>query len=127
MEFVVGRRVPLPGSVSPFAVTMSQCGVIAAVTLQGVHLFVSYLTPLRRIFAVSFLLYLLTTPSQCWDFTDQVFEGKPTGLLAAFGDFNSDKLTDTFIIADDQRSFSVLLAKSEAPFLYEEITNLSAT
>ena len=118
MEFVVGRKVPLPGSVSPFAVTMSQCGVVAAVTLQGVHLFVSYfVTPVRQILAISFFLCLLTTPSQCLDFTDQVFEGKPTGMLAAFGDFNSDKLTDTFIIADDQRSFSVLLAKAEAPFL----------
>ena len=50
MEYIVGRRVALPGSVSPYAVSLSQCGVVAAVTLQGVHLFVRYLVPLNSLF-----------------------------------------------------------------------------
>ena len=51
MEYIVGRRVALPGSVSPYAVSLSQCGVVAAVTLQGVHLFVRYLVPLNSFFS----------------------------------------------------------------------------
>ena len=118
MEYVIGRRVSLPGSVSLFTVVLSQFDALASITLRGFHTFLSYSAPLRtRILSISCLLCLLTRPSLCVDFTDQVFEGKPNGLLAAFGDFNSDKLTDAFVISDDQQSFSVLLAKAEPPYL----------
>ena len=35
------------------------------------------------------------------DATDKVFDKSPTGVIAAFGDFNADKYTDVFVISDD--------------------------
>ena len=130
MEYVVGTRVPLQRvTVTPFAVSTSECNVIAAITLQGIHLFVSFfarlsnvlhLSEMNRIRPLSFLFCFLIGGVMCLDFTDQVFEGKPLGLLAAFGDFNSDKLTDVFVIDNHQRSFGILLAYTESPFLRRE-------
>nr|CAG4641567.1 EOG090X03KG [Eurycercus lamellatus] len=71
------------------------------------------------------LLLCLVTESWCLDFTDKVFGGKLEGSLAAFGDFNSDKLTDTFVIDQDLKSFTILLAYAEPPYLRKE--HLSCT
>lgn len=128
MEYVIGNKVPLQRvTVTPFAVSTSENNVIAAITLQGVHLFVSYFVRLsntlptiemKRICPILFCF--LIGSSLGLDFTDQVFDGKPLGLLAAFGDFNSDKLTDVFVIDNHQHSFGVLLAYTEPPFLRRE-------
>lgn len=127
MEYVVGTKVPLQRvTVTPFAVTTSESNVIAAITLQGVHLFVSFFVRLSNMLHLSEMtsilisLFLLSGRVTCLDFTDQVFESKPRGLLAAFGDFNSDKLTDVFVIDNHQHSFGVLLAYTEPPFLRRE-------
>lgn len=121
MEYIVGTRVPLQRmTATGFAVTTSECNVIAAITLQGIHLFVSVFNH-RLSPAVFFLLCLLSAePVSALDFTDKVFEGKPLGLLAAFGDFNSDKLTDVFVVDNHQHSFGVYLAFTESPFLRRE-------
>lgn len=130
MEYVVGTKVPLQKmTVTPFAVTMSECNVIAAITLQGVHLFVSFFIRLSNVLRINqmnrhsvplIFFTLVIGGVMCLDFTDKVFEGKPLGLLAAFGDFNSDKLTDVFVIDNHRRSFGVLLAYTESPFLRRE-------
>lgn len=128
MEYVVGTKVPLQRvTVTPFAVSTSESNVIAAITLQGVHLFVSYFVRLSNTLRTSgmnqicpILFCFLIGRSLGLDFTDQVFDGKPLGLLAAFGDFNSDKLTDVFLIDNHQHSFGILLAYTEAPFLRRE-------
>nr|CAG4636881.1 EOG090X03KG [Ceriodaphnia reticulata] len=75
---------------------------------------------MNRIRPLSFLFCFLIGGVMCLDFTDKVFEGKPLGLLAAFGDFNSDKLTDVFVIDNHQQSFGILLAYTESPFLRRE-------
>nr|CAG4649201.1 EOG090X03KG [Scapholeberis mucronata] len=74
----------------------------------------------NRLFSVSLLVYSLSSGVLGLDYTDKVFEGKPYGLLAAFGDFNSDKLTDVFVVENHQHSFGVLLAYPEPPFLRRE-------
>lgn len=133
-------------TVAPFAMALSQCNTLAAVSLQGVHLFVSLLPcPLRYLcsslsvcrdggvrarepllplilFAVFAVAIILPAPVRCDDFTDQVFE--KTGLgqnqdrrLVAFGDFNADKLTDVFVVEDDLKSVRILLAHDKPPFL----------
>lgn len=128
MEYVIGTKVPLQRvTVTPFAVSTSECNVIAAITLQGVHLFVSYFTYISNMlgtFSVNrhiplFFCYIMGGVVGL-DYTDQVFDGKSLGLLAAFGDFNSDKLTDVFVIDNHQHSFGVLLAYTEPPFLRRE-------
>nr|CAG4642400.1 EOG090X03KG [Evadne anonyx] len=68
-------------------------------------------------------IVLLGSSAQGYNFTDQVFEGNSEGLIAAFGDFNSDKLTDTFIISQDRKSFSILLSHSKPPYLRNTTLN----
>ena len=122
MEYTVGRKIPLPRlTVTPFGVSASPShDVLAVVTLQGVHLLVSCFQSVAR--ALFFLsLLLLSVPLTLGiDITDKVFESHTNGTLAAFGDFNSDKLTDVFIISQDKTSFNIMLAYSEPPYLREE-------
>nr|CAG4638341.1 EOG090X03KG [Cyclestheria hislopi] len=53
----------------------------------------------------------------CYDFTNHVFEHKSISLLAAFGDFNADKLTDVFVLTNNFKAFEVLLASEKPPYL----------
>ena len=69
------------------------------------------------------LLVLLNRSVLGYNFTDQVFEGNSEGLIAAFGDFNSDKLTDTFVISQNKKSFSILLSHSKPPYLRNTTLN----
>jgi integrin alpha FG-GAP repeat containing protein 1 len=51
------------------------------------------------------------------DVTDKVFSKRPTGLIAAFGDFNADKYTDVFVISDNgENQHSRLLDYSRTTF-----------
>ena len=55
----------------------------------------------------------LTSSLQLKNITEQVF-GQDVNLLpVAFGDFNSDKLTDLFVINEDRTKISILLAQEE--------------
>lgn len=47
------------------------------------------------------------------DITGAVFGNATTSMPAAFGDFNSDKLTDIFVIRDDGRTMEILLASGD--------------
>ncbi|XP_030764166.1 T-cell immunomodulatory protein [Sitophilus oryzae] len=47
------------------------------------------------------------------DITRSVFGGFTDGMPAAFGDFNSDELTDVFVLLDNGTSFEILLAHEE--------------
>ncbi|KAF7276132.1 hypothetical protein GWI33_010889 [Rhynchophorus ferrugineus] len=51
------------------------------------------------------------------DITHLVFGGFTNGMPAAFGDFNSDELTDVFVVLDDGTSVEILLAHEEEPLL----------
>ena len=48
------------------------------------------------------------------DITDSVFGNEGNSFLpAAFGDFNSDKLTDIIVLKKDRKSVAVLLASEQ--------------
>lgn len=51
------------------------------------------------------------------DITPSVFGKYTDGLPAAFGDFNSDELTDVFVLRNDQDKIEILLAYEEEPLL----------
>lgn len=53
-------------------------------------------------------LALLASPVWCIDFTQTVFgRSNVEGVPAAFGDFNSDELTDIFMLRDDFHTIQV--------------------
>lgn len=54
---------------------------------------------------------------QCSDITNLVFGSVRDGLPAAFGDFNSDELTDVFVIRNKHKTVEIMLAADEEPFL----------
>lgn len=53
----------------------------------------------------------------CNDMTSSAFEGEQHGILSAFGDFNSDELTDVFMTSENGTLFHILLAFAKEPFL----------
>ncbi|RZC40357.1 hypothetical protein BDFB_009903 [Asbolus verrucosus] len=60
------------------------------------------------------LLAELTSSS---DITNLVFDKITDGMPAAFGDFNSDELTDVFVLRDEGKTVEILLAHEEEPLL----------
>lgn len=54
------------------------------------------------------------------DITDSVFKGMQDAIISAYGDFNSDELTDVFILRDDFRTIEILLASDTAPLLRQQ-------
>lgn len=76
---------------------------------------------------VFFIISVLT--SQCLAFSDMTESsfGKNTdGVLAAFGDFNSDELTDAFVIKNSS-SVEVYLAYDKEPFLRPSVYGCNFT
>ncbi|OXU29157.1 hypothetical protein TSAR_006559 [Trichomalopsis sarcophagae] len=51
------------------------------------------------------------------DITNAVFGKDLDGMPAAFGDFNSDELTDVFVLSKDGRTVKIMLASVEEPLL----------
>ncbi|XP_017086284.1 T-cell immunomodulatory protein [Drosophila eugracilis] len=51
------------------------------------------------------------------DITDKVFADIKEGIVAAFGDFNSDELTDVFVIRDDMKTLQILFGHYTEPLL----------
>lgn len=52
------------------------------------------------------------------DITTQVFGSSSDGIIGAFGDFNSDELTDVFVIKENGRVLEVLLGSDVEPLLH---------
>lgn len=69
------------------------------------------------------LVYFITlvTAARCSDITPAVFGNVLDGMPAAFGDFNSDELTDVFMLRgkpeDSQRTVEIFLAAEQEPLL----------
>lgn len=63
------------------------------------------------------LTLLLCSLSKCSDITNIVFGSVRDGMPAAFGDFNSDELTDVFVLRNNRKTVEVLLAAEEEPLL----------
>ncbi|CAG9864989.1 unnamed protein product [Phyllotreta striolata] len=66
--------------------------------------------------SICFLL-LAVFSVECSDITKLALAGVTEDLPAAFGDFNSDELTDVFVLNDDGYSVEILLANEEEPLL----------
>lgn len=66
---------------------------------------------------IIYLFLISITSSLCSDITPLVFGKYTDGLPAAFGDFNSDELTDVFVLRDDDEKIEILLAYEEEPLL----------
>lgn len=64
-----------------------------------------------------FVHLLLVARSECSDITRQIFGSNTNGMPAAFGDFDSDELTDVFVIQDNGTTMEILLAHEEEPIL----------
>lgn len=62
----------------------------------------------------------------CSDITSAVFGNVLDGMPAAFGDFNSDELTDVFVLRNNGKTLEILLASDQEPLLQPN-ENLSCT
>ena len=71
------------------------------------------------------LAAILSTVSSS-DITPAVFGNVLDGMPAAFGDFNSDELTDVFVLRKDRKTLEILLASDQEPLLQPN-ENLSCT
>ncbi|KAH1009250.1 hypothetical protein HUJ04_001629 [Dendroctonus ponderosae] len=60
---------------------------------------------------------MLTLRTLASDITPLVFGGFTEGMPAAFGDFNSDELTDVFVVLENNKAVEILLAHEEEPLL----------
>jgi len=69
--------------------------------------------PLTRLSFV-FIIWILTSAAAD---SPPIIEKDVEGIIASFGDFDSDKLTDVFVISSDGRSFSLLQGFKTEPVL----------
>jgi integrin alpha FG-GAP repeat containing protein 1 len=69
------------------------------------------------------LMAFLVKLVQSSDITDMVFENLNDAIVAAYGDFNSDELTDVFILRDDFKTIEILLASDTTPLLKKQREN----
>ncbi|CAN8001481.1 unnamed protein product, partial [Ixodes hexagonus] len=69
----------------------------------------------RLIVVVTVVATLVQRSCSFRDITDSVFGSANTGVLAAFGDFNSDKLTDLFLISSDMHNLEIRVATGTKP------------
>nr|CAG4645425.1 EOG090X03KG [Lynceus sp. MCZ IZ 141354] len=86
-----------------YAAKRSAFDSVAIVSIKGLYLFAC-------------LLFLLQQASASADITADVFGDVVDVLPLAFGDFNSDKLTDVIVLRNHY-SFEVMLASIKAPYL----------
>ncbi|XP_056630158.1 T-cell immunomodulatory protein [Diorhabda sublineata] len=66
---------------------------------------------------IEITILAILSSAKCSDITRLVFGDFTNGLPAAFGDFNSDELTDVFVLSDNDRTVDILLANEEEPLL----------
>lgn len=62
-------------------------------------------------------IFFIVNKSWGLNFTEYVFGANTNYLPAAFGDFNSDKLTDLFVVTEDGKTVEVLISQSEPPLM----------
>lgn len=62
-------------------------------------------------------VYFIITTTNASDITNRVFGSLSDILPAAFGDFNSDELTDVFVLRNNEKTVEILLGNEEEPLL----------
>lgn len=62
-------------------------------------------------------LFVLVSVARCSDITSAVFGSVLDGMPAAFGDFNSDELTDVFMLRKNGSIVEIFLAADQEPLL----------
>ena len=80
-------------------------------------------TRIRRLCLAQFMclfVVLNTIVSRVYADSPPLIDDNCIGIPAAFGDFDSDKLTDVFVIDSDGKSFSMLRGFSHEPLLRPE-------
>ncbi|XP_037806272.1 T-cell immunomodulatory protein [Lucilia sericata] len=65
----------------------------------------------------SLMLFSFSVLANASDITNEVFGAVKEGVVAAFGDFNSDELTDVFLIRDKMKVLQILYGAETEPFL----------
>lgn len=70
---------------------------------------------LKQIIALVLVLTIRTLLAT--DITTQAFGGINDTIISAFGDFDSDELTDVFVRSTDGRTLEILLASDQEPLL----------
>lgn len=68
------------------------------------------------------ILVTFIVANESSDITKDVFDSVPEGLIAAYGDFNSDELTDVFVIKNNFKTVEILFADDEKPLLRPGLT-----
>lgn len=76
----------------------------------------------NKIFILIFHV-LLVKIVKTTDISDLVFSNINDGIISAYGDFNSDELTDVFIIRDNFKTIEILLASDTPPLLRRDEKN----
>jgi integrin alpha FG-GAP repeat containing protein 1 len=68
---------------------------------------------------VSFLVFASAT-----DISEQVFGNIDDAVIAAYGDFNSDELTDVFVLRDNFRTIDIMLGSDDVDHLLHHVMKL---
>ncbi|XP_039296472.1 T-cell immunomodulatory protein isoform X4 [Nilaparvata lugens] len=111
-----------------FATSWSENNQIALMTEKGVQILTATATSwnnhLRKCNTLATLLLFATlvlsacvNPAQGNDITGKVFGTATDGMPAAFGNFNSDKFTDLFVLRNNRRTVAILLGSDTEPLL----------
>ncbi|XP_054286025.1 T-cell immunomodulatory protein-like isoform X2 [Macrosteles quadrilineatus] len=105
---------------APFSSAVSLDHCFAFLTEKGIDV-------LRRAgktglltWAICLLLISTVVPVSADDATQQMFGDFTDGLPAAFGDFNSDEITDLFVIRNNSKTVEVLLGQDKEPVMYSD-------
>lgn len=67
-----------------------------------------------------FYVFPQTINAKASDITNIVFGSSSDGIIGAFGDFNSDELTDVFILTNKGKTLEILLGSDVEPLLCRE-------
>ncbi|PSN58125.1 hypothetical protein C0J52_00985 [Blattella germanica] len=108
-----------PAVSAPFAASWSDDNKISLVTEKGLYIVDGARRCLRPATTMFLLCMILLVPcTSAGDITNVVFGGTVSVKPAAFGDFNSDELTDLFVIhGSTNMTLEVMLASDQDPLL----------
>lgn len=79
----------------------------------------------KNFVVIIFNLLVVSQSSQATNITEQAFGTHSSGVVSAFGDFNSDELTDIFLITNNSRTLQILYGNVTTNYqCHESISHL---